>query len=251
MTYDCFAKYYDVLTGNIDYRKRASYFDRLIKKYKRTDNDILLDLCCGTGSLSEEFSKLGYDVIAVDRSPEMLDLAIEKKFEKDLPIQYLCQDARDLDMFGTIGITVCALDSINHLDSLADVKKVFERVSLFAEPGGIFIFDMNSVYKHSSVLKNNCFVYETEEVYCVWQNEYTGGEEHKVDISLDFFEPSEKGGYTRSSEYFSERAYSIESIIRVLEEVGLEPLAVFEGDTENSPADDSERIVFVAGKSAF
>ena len=123
--YSTFARYYDNLTANIDYVKRAEYFHEIIKRYKNTEGSILLDLACGTGSISEEMAKIGYDVIGVDYSDEMLGIALDKKFDSGLNIQYLCQDMRKLDLYGSMDITICALDSINHLNSLADVKKVF------------------------------------------------------------------------------------------------------------------------------
>ena len=122
--YRSFAYFYDALTENISYRERAEYFDSLIKKHGGRKN-ILLDLACGTGSLSEAFSEMGYDVIGVDSSEDMLNAALDKKFESGHNIQYLCQDMTNLDMFGTIDVTVCALDGINHHSRLADIEKTF------------------------------------------------------------------------------------------------------------------------------
>ncbi|MDE6777239.1 MAG: class I SAM-dependent methyltransferase, partial [Oscillospiraceae bacterium] len=149
MSYTNFAEFYDSLTRNVNYAKRAERLHYLIQEYIQTDTDgkLLLDLACGSGSLSEELAKLGYDVIGVDNSPAMLNQAMQKKFASNLPIQYLCQDMRELDMFGTMDITVCMLDSLNHLDSLEEIQKVFQKVSLFAQPKGLFIFDMNTLYK--------------------------------------------------------------------------------------------------------
>ena len=153
--YNFFSYYYDKLTQNVNYQKRAQYFQKVIEKYLGEEKCILLDLACGTGSLSEEFAKMGYDVIGVDYSEEMLNIALDKKFDSGLNIQYLCQDMRNIDMFGTVKVTVCALDSINHLSSLEDIKKVFEKVSLFTEPGGIYIFDINTKYKHKKIFTAN------------------------------------------------------------------------------------------------
>lgn len=245
-SYSVFAKYYDDLTANIDYKKRGGYFHEIIKKYNKTDNNILLDLGCGTGSLSEIFAELDYDVIGVDNSMEMLGIAMEKKFEKNLPIQYLCQDMRDIDMFGTIGITVCALDSINHLDSLDDVRKVFQKVSLFAEPQGLFIFDMNTIYKHQNILADNTFTYETDDVYCVWENSLDRNN-NQVNINLEFFE-RDGDVYYRTTENFSEKAYSLEEIEKLLSECGLEILAEYDDDSFNAPHEKSQRIVMVTRK---
>lgn len=243
MSYSAFAKYYDDLTANINYKNRGNYFHEIIKKYNVTDNNILLDLGCGTGSLSEIMSNLGYDVIGVDNSPEMLGIAMDKKFEKNLPIQYLCQDMREIDMFGTIGITLCALDSINHLSGIEDVKKVFSRVSLFSEPKGLFIFDMNTLYKHRNILADNTFTYETDDVYCVWENSLDKNTD-EININLEFFE-REGEVYHRTSESFKEKAYTPDIIENALSECGLEILAEYGDDTFDIPKENTQRIIIV------
>ncbi|MGN1086537.1 MAG: class I SAM-dependent DNA methyltransferase, partial [Porcipelethomonas sp.] len=226
--YGIFAQFYDTLTSNIDYAKRAQYFDSVVRKYGGKQGGILLDLACGTGSLSEQMDALGYDVIAVDNSMEMLGIAMEKKFDSGRNIQYLRQDMRELDMFGTIDVTVCALDSLNHLESFEDVKRVFERVFLFCEPGGLFIFDINTEYKHKMILGDNTFIYDTDEVYCVWQNSC---EESCVRIELDFFVP-ENGVYRRYEESFCENAYPLSEVENALKETGFEVLMCCDGDSD-------------------
>ncbi|NLK70978.1 MAG: class I SAM-dependent methyltransferase [Clostridiales bacterium] len=245
-SYNIFSYYYDDLTRNINYRELAKYLDILIKKYSGKENGILLDLACGTGSISEEMSTLGYDVIGVDNSEEMLNQAIEKKFDSGLNIQYICQDMREIDMFGTIDITICMLDSINHLNSLEDVNRVFSKVSLFSEPDGLFIFDVNTKYKHEKVLANNVFIYETDDVYCVWENSYRE-ETDEVNINLDFFERN-GNMYKRYSESLSERAYDIADLDKALIDNKFEILAHYDGFSLNPPYNQSERIVFVARK---
>lgn len=253
--YSAFARYYDELTANIDYVKRGEYFHSLIKKFGKTDGKILLDLACGTGSISEVMAELGYDVIGMDNSDEMLGIAIEKKFDKGLNIQYLCQDMRKIDMFGTVDVTVCALDSINHLSSLNDVRKVFEGVAFFSEIGGLFIFDVNTLYKHRRILADNTFTYETNNVYCIWENTLDAGTD-EVRMHLEFFEREENGMYSRSSDDFSEKAYSEEELEKLLEECGFELLAKYGDDTYEAPADTTQRIVYTArcvrnGQSGF
>lgn len=243
--YSVFARYYDQLTANIDYKKRAGYFHSIIEKFRSTEGNILLDLACGTGSISEQMAVLGYDVIGVDNSDEMLGIALDKKFDSGLNIQYLCQDMRKLDMFGTIDFTVCALDSINHLPDISDVKAVFEKVAFFSEVGGLFIFDVNTLYKHRNILANNTFTYETDDVYCVWENTLVPDTD-EVKMRLEFFEAEENGLYYRSSDSFSEKAYSEAELEALLAESGFELLAKYGDDTLLSPAPDCQRIVYVA-----
>lgn len=244
--YSSFAYYYDRLTQNISYKQRAEYFDALVKMHGGKKN-ILLDLACGTGSLSEEFSRMGYDVIAVDGSEEMLNEALDKKFDSGLNIQYLCQDMTELDMFGTIDVTVCALDSLNHLPDLEAVKKTVERVSLFCEPQGLFLFDINTPYKHRNVLGNNTFVYDLEDVYCIWQNTYCE-EDNRVDMSLDFFERLENGDYKRYGEDFSEIAFGCDVMEKILEDSGFDIVGKYDYDTFEPAKENSEKIVYAAKK---
>ena len=243
--YNVFARYYDELTANINYRKRAEYFHEIIKKFKTTENNILLDLACGTGSISEEMARLGYDVIGVDNSQEMLGIALDKKFDSELNIQYLCQDMRNIDMFGTIDVTVCALDSINHLSCIDDVRKVFEKVSLFSEYNGLFIFDVNTLYKHRKILADNTFTYETDNVYCIWENSLNKDTD-EVRMNLEFFELEENGLYSRSSDCFSEKAYSEETIEKLLAETNFEIIGKYGDDTFESPSETSQRIIYTA-----
>ncbi len=245
--YSCFAYYYDRLTQNISYKERAEYYDSLVQRHNGKKN-ILLDLACGTGSLSEEFARLGYDVIGTDSSMEMLNEALDKKFKSGLPIQYLCQDMTELDMFGTIDITVCALDSINHLGSLEDIKKTFERVFLFCEPQGLFLFDINTPYKHKNILGNNTFVYDLDDVYCVWQNYYEP-QDNRVEMCLDFFESGADKKYTRYSDGFSEIAFEREVIEKMVQESGFDLVGVYDYDSFDEPGETSEKLVFAAQKN--
>lgn len=244
--YQCFARYYDILTSNVDYHKRAEYFHKIISTYSNKSKGLLLELACGTGSLCEAMSKIGYDVIGTDYSQEMLTVALDKKIDSGENIQYLCQDMRELDMFGTIDITICALDGLNHLNCIEDVAKVFERVSLFSEKDGLFIFDMNTQYKHSSVLADNVFAYDEESVYCVWQNSFNS-EDYSVEITLDFFEEVD-GLYQRFSESFSETAYTTSEIDELLVANNFEVIAHFDDDSFDLPHEKSERIIYVAKK---
>lgn len=243
--YNVFARYYDDLTANISYDKRSEYFHNIIQKYKVTEGNILLDLACGTGSISENMARLGYDVIGIDNSEEMLGIALDKKFDSGLNIQYLCQDMRKLDMFGTVDITICALDSINHLPDINSVREVFKKVAFFSEINGLFIFDVNTLYKHRHILANNTFTYETDKVYCIWENTLIS-ETDEVKMHLEFFELEENGLYSRSSDSFSEKAYTEKELEQSLIDAGFEIIAKYGDDTDVPPANNSQRIVYVA-----
>lgn len=244
-SYGIFASVYDLLTENVEYKKRAEYINDIIKKFGGKENDVLLDLACGTGTLSEIFSEYGYDVIGIDNSPDMLSEAMNKKFSSGNNIQYVCQDMRKIELYGNVDITVCALDSLNHLQNFSDIKKVFERVYKFTEIDGLFIFDMNTIYKHRKILANNTFVYDTEDVYCVWQNSCKGD---TVSIYLDFFIPDENGLYERYSEDFTETAYPIEQIKQALLNTGFEILGIYGDDSFDDVTDTTERAVFAVRK---
>ncbi|MBP3380624.1 MAG: methyltransferase domain-containing protein [Ruminococcus sp.] len=242
--YNVFARYYDSLTANIDYVKRGEYFHSIISKFRKTEGNLLLDLACGTGSISEVMARLGYDVMGVDYSGEMLSIAMNKKFDSGLDICYLCQDMRRLDLYGSPDVTICALDSINHLDSLEDVRSVFRNIAFFSVPDGLFLFDVNTIYKHRCILANNTFTYETDEVYCVWENTLVP-ETDEVKMNLEFFELESGGLYSRSSDAFSEKAYSETELEKILAEEGFEILGKYGDDTLLPPAEDAQRLVYV------
>ena len=244
--YGDFSAVYDRLTDNVEYETRAKYIRRLLKQ-GGVDGGLLLDLACGTGRLSCEMAKLGYEVIGVDLSGEMLSIAQMNAAEQGADILFLCQPMQSLDLFGTVRGTVCTLDSINHLTDSEDVKKTFAGVSLFTEPGGLFVFDVNTPYKHREILANNTFVYDTDEVYCVWQNTLDPATD-AVSIDLDIFEQDEDGVYYRTQESFCERAYSAEDLTSWLEEAGFDNIKIYEELTVDAPNAQSQRWFFTARK---
>ncbi len=243
--YGNFASFYDGLTLDVDYKKRTAYLLKLFKKYDKNPT-LLLDLACGTGSFSNCFAKEGIEVIGVDMSEEMLSVAREKSFDTGVEVLYLCQKAQELDLYGTVDGAVCCLDSLNHITDYKDFCKAISRVSLFLEKGSLFIFDLNTQYKHRTVLGDNVFVIETEEVYCVWANKFKE-KNCTVDISLDFF-VKDSENYYRENEQFSERAYSVDEVEKALEEAGLELLEIFDEGTQKPLDDTSERAIFVTRK---
>ena len=241
--YDIFARYYDALTANVDYAGRAAYLAELLKKLGH-EPGLTLDLACGTGSLTLELHKLGFDVYGVDGSVAMLSEAKDKAYDLDADVLFLYQKMQELDLYGTVDTVVCSLDSINHLPGAAQVLETFKRVAFFMNDDGWFIFDVNTPYKHESVLGGNTFVYDLTDVYCVWQNKYNP-QNRSVTISLDFFEKQGKT-YTRSSERFSEQVYSPEEITAMLEEAGFDRIQIFGDMSFEGPKSDEQRLIFAA-----
>lgn len=244
--YGDFSYYYDLLTENVDYEKQCDYICDLLAE-NGIGKGILLDLACGTGSLSVLLSQRGFDVIGTDASEDMLTKAQEKKYDTAPDAIFLCQKMEELDLFGTINAAVCTLDSINHVTDESLVKEIFRRVSLFMEDGGVFIFDVNTPYKHREILANNTFVYDLDEVYCVWQNETD--EKLLTKVSLDIFEYDEEiDGYVRYGEEFYEKCYDLDLLRRLAEEFRFETVGIFEEMTKNPVNDKTQRAVFVMKK---
>lgn len=243
--YNEFAYSYDALMTDVDYEKRTDYICSLFKAFDRMPT-LMLDLACGTGEFANRFASKGISVIGVDVSFDMLSIAREKSTEQGNDILYLCQDAAELDLYGTVDGAVCCLDSLNHITDYDAFCKAIARVSLFLEKDRLFIFDLNTPYKHREVLGNNTFVIDTDDVYCVWQNEYNDTN-NTVEINLDFF-TSDGASYLRTSESICERAYTDSEIEEALAKAGLKIEAAYEDLTENAPTDTTERIIYITRK---
>lgn len=243
--YSFFAGCYDRLTQNVDYPRRAEYIREIFKHY-RSEPKIVLDLACGTGSMSFELSKFGYDMIGVDSSGDMLAQASERASLCGSDILFICQDMCGLDLYGTVDAAICCLDSVNHLTSAAKVQAAFEKVSLFLNPGGLFVFDLNSEYKLSEVLGGNTFLYDMGDLYCVWENHYNKRSK-LCRFDLTFFQ-YENGGFQRYDEQFGEKAYSSARISEFCSRAGMNLIGEFNELSFEKPHPQSERIYYVAEK---
>lgn len=243
MSYNNFAAFYDSLQSDVDYDGRTEYLLKLFAKYDRKPA-LLLDVACGTGAFSLRFAEQGIDVIGVDTSYAMLSIARDKLESAGKKALLLCQSAEDLDLYGTVDGAICCLDSLNHIIDEVEFKRSLQRISLFLEPDRLFIFDVNTEFKHREVLSGSTFVFETDDIFCVWRNSDCD-ENGIVDISLDFFRENCDGTYARFVEDFSERAYGADFIEQCIKDAGLETVAVLGDMTFESPKNDEERIIYV------
>lgn len=246
MSYSSFAAFYDSLQSDVMYEQRAGYIAKLFKKYDRLPTQ-LLDVACGTGGFSLQFAKMGMSVTAADPSPEMLSVAQKKASATDLDIMLVCQSARDTKLPYAVDGAVCCLDSINHIIDKRELKASFRAIAAAIKDGGLFIFDVNTPFKHRNILSGNTFVIENDDVYCVWQNsdcEKNG----IVGICLDFFGKDADGKYIRTTEEFAERAYTDEEIRDMLEPAGLEVVAVLGDMSFKAPKACDERVIYVTKK---
>lgn len=241
--YSSLAMVYDRLM-EVDYSERADYLLSLFSLYGGKYGT-LLDLACGSGSLTLELAKRGCDMVAVDGSEDMLAAAMEKGANADIEALWLCQDMTELDLYGTVEGAVCTLDSLNHLPSPRAVEEVLRRLSLFVEPKGLLIFDVNTPYKHREVLGDSAFVFEEEDFLCAWRNRYTA-RDHKVTMFLDIFMEQEDGSYERFEDEITERAYSLKKWKDMLKAAQFTPLAVYGDLTTEAPSETEERWVIVA-----
>ncbi len=248
MSYRDFAAFYDALTEDVDYAAWAEYLLSLFTRHGASPTT-LLDLACGSGSLSLELVERGIEVIGVDGSADMLAVAREKATEEGADILFLCQDMRELDLYGTVDGAVCLLDGLSHILKTADLAEIFRRLGLFIAPNGLLIFDVNTPHKHEITLGDNAFVYELDEFLCVWRNRYlpaTG----EVNMALDFF-LEEDGVYRRYTDRVRERAYSLSTWKKLLTDAGFDLLGVYGEKRFEKPPADADRWVLVARNRAI
>ena len=242
--YGEFAEVYDLLTENVPYDEIAEYYDGLIKS-AGAPGALLLDMGCGTGNLTMRLAARGYDVIASDASAEMLSVAVSKL--TDSSIQYICQSMTETDLYGAVDIAVSTLDSINHLADENEIALCFTKTAQNMNRDGLFLFDVNTVYKHRCVLAENTFIYDVDGAYCAWQNKYSP-EDDSVGIELDLFYENPDGSYDRGYESFREIALPQERYMALLQQAGFEVLDIYEYLTRELPTETSEKLMFVARK---
>ena len=240
--YNALAGAYDALTADVQYEKRADYLEKLLRR-SRIPVHTVLDLACGTGTMTWILTGRGYEMIGVDGSEEMLAEAQMKtgSVEGIAPI-FLHQSMPKLDLYGTVDAAICCLDSLNYLTEPKDVQRTFERLHLFIAPGGLLVFDINTVEKLAA-LDGQVFLDETEDTYCVWRTEYRRG---LCSYYMDLFRLQSDGSWERDFELHRERGYTIEELTAWLRAAGFGEIRTYGDGKLRAPKDGEQRIYFTA-----
>ena len=242
--YTSFASVYDQFMDNIPYEEWGKYVRELLLEHGIKDG-LVLDLGCGTGSMTEVLADYGYDMIGVDISEDMLEIAMEKRLESGQDILYLLQDMREFELYGTVGAVVSICDSVNYLLEEEDLVDTFKLVNNYLDPGGLFIFDLNTEYKYRELLGDRTIAEDREDESFIWDN-YYDEEEQINEYALSIFIREEDDLYRKFTETHYQRAYSLDTIKECLAEAGMEFVAVYDAFTHNPPEENSERIYVLA-----
>lgn len=240
--YDSFAQVYDQLTFNVPYDEIAAYYDGIIRGL--TSGRRMLDMGCGTGNLTTRLAAMGYDVIGQDASSEALSIAASKSSD----IRWICQKMEETELGEEVDVVISTLDSINHLENAETISHCFHKAAEHLKKGGAFVFDVNTVYKHSEILCNETFVYEVDGVYCVWMNSFAPGD-CGVDIDLDIFLEQKDGRYLRTMDSFREIALEESEYCRLLEQAGFRVDKVYDYLSFDDPDEKSEKLLIAAVKN--
>ncbi len=273
--YTDFASVYDTFMDETPYEEWAEFLHSLIKEYGiskpvahagqetsetpvienaqngpeavlDSEKNLVLDLGCGTGTLTELLYKRGYDMIGVDFSQEMLNIALAKKEKSGSDILYLCQDMRELDLYSTIGTVISACDSVNYLLEEEEVIETFRLVNNYLYPGGVFIFDFNTIYKYEQVIGDTTIAENREDCSFIWDNFYHEEEcINEYDLTI-FVKEGKEGLFRKFTETHYQRGYTLEEMKSFVKQAGLEFIKAIDADTHKAPKADSERIYIIA-----
>ncbi len=256
--YTGFARVYDLFMDNVPYGEWSRYLLSLLKEYGAKDG-IVLELGCGTGKMTRLLSRAGYDMIGIDNSEEMLQMAREAEYEaKEYPavqaesqsredILYLLQDMREFELYGTVKAVVSICDCVNYILEEEELLQVFRLVNNYLDPGGVFIFDLNTLYKYREVLGENVICENREEGSFIWENFYDEKEKlNQYDLTLFLREEESSPLYRKYEETHFQRGYELKQVKMLLEQAGMEVLAVYDGYTREPVREDSQRVTVIA-----
>ena len=259
--YTSFASVYDTFMDNVPYGEWGGYIYTLLCRYG-VKSGIILDLGCGTGTITEILAGYGYDMIGVDNSEDMLELAMEKRMASGHDILYLLQDMREFELYGTVRAVVSVCDSVNYITEPEELAGVFRLVNNYLDPGGIFIFDFNTEYKYREVMGDCTIAEDRGPCSFIWDNCYYEEERiNEYDLTLFIREgtaPGQNEGaeeddteengalYRKYTETHFQRGYTLEEIRELLSGAGLIFQAAYDMDTREAAGEKSERVCVIA-----
>ena len=255
--YTSFAAVYDTFMDNVPYEEWGEYIHGMLCKYGVEDG-IVLDLGCGTGTMTEILAGYGYDMIGGDNSEDMLELAMEKRIESGHDILYLLQDMREFELYGTVRAVVSVCDSVNYVTEPGELEEVFRLVNNYLDPRGVFLFDFNTDYKYREIMGDCTIAEDRGECSFIWDNYYYENEQiNEYDLTLFIQEknPDETQSdqmpqlYRKYKETHYQRGYTLKEIQVLLEKAGLVFEAAYDVDSKEEPSDTSERICVIARES--
>ena len=245
--YTGFAEVYDLFMDQVPYEKWSRRITEILKEYGISDG-LVLDLGCGTGSMTELLADAGYDMSGVDASEEMLELAYEKRAESGHDILYLLQDMREFELYGTVRAIISVCDSLNYITEEEDLLQVFRLVWNYLDPDGVFFFDMNTIYKYSKMLGETTIAENREEGSFIWEN-YYDPEEQLNQYDLTLYIRDEDDRYTRFEETHIQKAYALERVLELLQQAGMKAEQIFDSDTGKEVTDTTGKFCIAARKA--
>mgnify|MGYP000991373829 CR=1 FL=1 len=241
--YTSFAEVYDTFMDNVPYEEWADYLEDRLKEYGIRDG-LVLELGCGTGSMTELLAEKGYDMIGVDNSEDMLEIAMEKRIESGHDILYLLQNMQEFELYGTVRAIVSVCDCVNYVTDKNELQEVFCLVNNYLDPQGIFIFDFNTEYKYREILGNQVIAEDRDECSFIWENYFDEGEMvNEYDLTL--FIRDEDGRYSKYEETHYQKAFEISEVLKAVKEAGMELVAVYDAFTREPVKENSDRVYFV------
>ena len=241
--YESFASVYDALMDDVPYDEWCEFLCGLLKSHGIEDG-LVLDLGCGTGSMTRQLAARGYDMIGADASVEMLEIA-RGKGPTDPPILYLQQDMRSFELYGTVRAIVSVCDSLNYIQTEEELAQVLRLADNYLDPGGLLVFDMNTPYKYRELLGDRTFAENREQVSYIWENTWYEEEQvNEYDLTLFLAQPD--GNYRRFDEVHTQRSFEPETVRKLIGEAGLKLEAVLDAYSNNPLTAKSERMMFVA-----
>jgi len=265
--YGDFARVYDTFMDETPYEEWCEFLDKLIKEYGiskperevgpeesqevllQSERNLVLDLGCGTGTLTEMMAAKGYDMIGIDNAREMLSIAMEKREAAGSQTLYLLQDMREFELYSTVGTVISVCDSVNYLLEEADLLQTFRLVNNYLYPGGIFVFDFNTVYKYEKVIGDTTIAESREDCSFIWDNFYDPDEQiNEYDLTLFVQEGEDENGplFRKFQENHFQRGYTLGQMTALVEQAGMKVELVLDADSHEQPCAESERIYILA-----